>query len=84
MRSSAASTAFHSAQPFSASMFSRRTGASKICLVHLVERLRSKGFQLLDTQFTTEHLKSFGAVDVPKAQYEVLLAKAIASPNLEF
>jgi leucyl/phenylalanyl-tRNA---protein transferase len=69
---------------FGESMFSRRTGASKICLVHLVERLRSKGFQLLDTQFTTEHLKSFGAVDVPKAQYEVLLAKAIASPNLEF
>lgn len=69
---------------FGESMFSRRTDASKICLVHLVERLRSKGFRLLDTQFTTEHLKSFGAVDVPKAQYEVLLAKAIASPNLEF
>lgn len=65
-------------------MFSRRTDASKICLVHLVQRLRSKGFQLLDTQFTTEHLKSFGAVDVPKVEYEVLLAKAIASPNLDF
>ncbi|WP_457662237.1 leucyl/phenylalanyl-tRNA--protein transferase [Sinorhizobium medicae] len=69
---------------FGESMFSRRTDASKICLVHLVQRLRSKGFQLLDTQFTTEHLKSFGAVDVPKVEYEVLLAKAIASPNLDF
>lgn len=69
---------------FGESMFSRRRDASKICLVHLVERLRAKGFQLLDTQFTTEHLKSFGAIDVPKAEYEVLLAKAIASPDLAF
>ena len=69
---------------FGESMFSTRTDASKICLVHLVDRLRAKGFQLLDTQFTTEHLKSFGAVDVPKAEYDVLLARAIASPNLEF
>jgi leucyl/phenylalanyl-tRNA--protein transferase len=69
---------------FGESMFSLRTDASKICLVHLVERLRAKRFQLLDTQFTTEHLKSFGAVDVPKAQYDLLLARAIASPNLEF
>lgn len=69
---------------FGESMFSLRTDASKICLVHLVERLRARGFLLLDTQFTTEHLKSFGAIDVPKAQYDVLLAKAIASPNLDF
>ncbi|HXV31932.1 MAG TPA: leucyl/phenylalanyl-tRNA--protein transferase, partial [Sinorhizobium sp.] len=69
---------------FGESMFSLRTDASKICLVHLVERLRTRGFQLLDTQFTTEHLKSFGAIDVPKAEYDVLLAKAIASPNLDF
>jgi leucyl/phenylalanyl-tRNA---protein transferase len=69
---------------FGESMFSLRTDASKVCLVHLVARLRARGFQLLDTQFTTEHLKSFGAVDVPKAEYDVLLAKAIGSPNLEF
>ncbi|CCE95541.1 leucyl/phenylalanyl-tRNA--protein transferase [Sinorhizobium fredii] len=69
---------------FGESMFSLRTDASKICLVHLVERLRARHFQLLDTQFTTEHLKSFGAVDVPKAEYDLLLARAIASPNLEF
>lgn len=69
---------------FGESMFSRRTDASKICLVHLVERLKQNGFRLLDTQFTTEHLKSFGAIDVPKAQYEDLLARAIASPHLPF
>lgn len=69
---------------FGESMFSRRIDASKICLVHLVERLKQNGFRLLDTQFTTEHLKSFGAIDVPKAQYEDLLARAIASPHLPF
>ncbi len=65
-------------------MFSRETDASKGCLVHLVERLKERGFVLLDTQFTTEHLKSFGAIDVLKAEYEVMLAAAVASPNLPF
>ncbi|MBB1247899.1 leucyl/phenylalanyl-tRNA--protein transferase [Rhizobium sp. G21] len=69
---------------FGESMFSRRTDASKICLVHLVERLRAKGFTLLDTQFTTEHLKSFGAIDVPKRDYEKLLDQAMQSPDLDF
>ena len=69
---------------FGESMFSRRTDASKICLVHLVERLRTKGFTLLDTQFTTEHLKTFGAIDVPKDEYAHILAAAIESPHLEF
>ncbi|MGX9990600.1 leucyl/phenylalanyl-tRNA--protein transferase [Rhizobium sp. WSM1274] len=69
---------------FGESMFSRRTDASKICLVHLVDRLREKGFTLLDTQFTTEHLKTFGAIDVPKADYAVMLAAAVESPHLEF
>ncbi|MBB3539350.1 MULTISPECIES: leucyl/phenylalanyl-tRNA--protein transferase [unclassified Rhizobium] len=69
---------------FGESMFSRRTNASKICLVHLVERLRAKSFTLLDTQFTTEHLKTFGAIDVPKDEYTHMLAAAMASPNLEF
>lgn len=69
---------------FGESMFSRRTDASKICLVHLVDRLRGAGFTLLDTQFTTEHLKTFGAIDVPKAQYAKLLSKAMESPNLHF
>ena len=69
---------------FGESMFSRRTDASKICLVHLVERLKKNGFRLLDTQFTTEHLKTFGAIDVPKIEYEDMLANALASPHLPF
>ncbi|MCR6498542.1 leucyl/phenylalanyl-tRNA--protein transferase [Shinella sp. CPCC 101442] len=69
---------------FGESMFSRRTDASKICLVQLVERLKARGFRLLDTQFTTEHLKTFGAIDVPKIDYEDMLANALASPNLPF
>ncbi|WP_421929729.1 leucyl/phenylalanyl-tRNA--protein transferase [Neoaquamicrobium sediminum] len=63
---------------FGESMFSRETDASKICLMHLVERLRARGFVLLDTQFTTEHLKRFGAIDVPRAKYETLLEEALA------
>lgn len=62
---------------FGESMFSRETDASKVCLVHLVERLRERGFVLLDTQFTTEHLKRFGAIDVPRARYERMLEDAL-------
>jgi leucyl/phenylalanyl-tRNA--protein transferase len=69
---------------FGESMFSRRTNASKICLVHLVERLKANSFRLLDTQFTTDHLKTFGAIDVPKIDYEDMLANALASPHLPF
>ncbi|MEB2846048.1 leucyl/phenylalanyl-tRNA--protein transferase [Rhizobiales bacterium RZME27] len=69
---------------FGESMFSRRTDASKICLVHLVERLRAQGFRLLDTQFTTDHLKTFGAIDVPKAEYLVMLQAAVEPPHLAF
>ncbi len=69
---------------FGESMFSRRTNASKMCLVALVERLRARGFTLLDTQFTTDHLKTFGAIDIPKKNYMVLLEQAMLSPHLEF
>jgi leucyl/phenylalanyl-tRNA--protein transferase len=69
---------------FGESMFSRRTNASKICLVHLVERLRERQFRLLDTQFTTEHLKTFGAIDIPKDEYLDILRDALASPHLPF
>lgn len=62
---------------FGESMFSRERDASKVCLVRLVEHLRERGFALLDTQFTTEHLKRFGAVDVPRARYEKMLAEAL-------
>ena len=64
---------------FGESMFSRETDASKVCLVRLVERLSERKFTLLDTQFTTEHLKRFGAVDVPRRKYEKLLAEALES-----
>jgi leucyl/phenylalanyl-tRNA--protein transferase len=69
---------------FGESMFSRQTNASKICLVHLVERLKTKGFTLLDTQFTTEHLKTFGAIDIRKDEYLGLLKPAVDSPHLRF
>lgn len=69
---------------FGESMFSRQTDASKVCLVHLVSRLRSRGFTLLDTQFTTDHLKNFGAIDVPRKEYEKLLDAAMQSDDLEF
>jgi leucyl/phenylalanyl-tRNA--protein transferase len=62
---------------FGESMFSRERDASKVCLAALVERLKTRGFQLLDTQFTTEHLKRFGAVDVPRGKYEKLLEQAL-------
>ena len=62
---------------FGESMFSHHTDASKVCLVHLVQRLRERRFSLLDTQFTTEHLKRFGAVDVPRGRYEKMLAEAL-------
>jgi leucyl/phenylalanyl-tRNA--protein transferase len=63
---------------FGESMFSRATDASKVCLVHLVERLRHGGFTLLDTQFLTEHLARFGAHEVSRAQYHRLLKEALA------
>jgi leucyl/phenylalanyl-tRNA--protein transferase len=62
---------------FGESMFSKETDASKVCLVHVVERLNERGFALLDTQFTTEHLKHFGAIDVPRAKYEKMLGEAL-------
>jgi leucyl/phenylalanyl-tRNA---protein transferase len=63
---------------FGESMFSRATDASKVALVALVERLRAQGFVLLDTQWTTEHLKTFGAQDVPRRAYMRRLAAAIS------
>jgi leucyl/phenylalanyl-tRNA---protein transferase len=43
----------------------------------LVERLKAGGYTLLDTQFITEHLKQFGAVEIPRARYKALLADAV-------
>ena len=62
---------------FGESMFHRARDASKIALVHLVARLRAGGYRLLDTQYVTDHLKSFGAVEVGKRRYHRLLEEAI-------
>lgn len=69
---------------FGESMFSRRRDASKVCLVHLVARLKERGFTLLDTQFTTDHLKRFGAIDIPREDYHDLLDAAVNEPNRRF
>ena len=62
---------------FGESMFSLETDASKVALVHLVERLRTRGFSLLDTQFLTPHLESFGAIEISRADYRLRLARAL-------
>jgi len=62
---------------FGESMFSRATDASKVALIHLVARLRAGGFQLLDTQFVTEHLQRFGAIEIPRRDYHARLAAAL-------
>lgn len=62
---------------FGESMFHRARDASKIALVHLVARLKLGGFTLLDAQFITDHLKIFGAAEVPQARYGKVLAHAI-------
>lgn len=59
------------------SMFSRESDASKVALVHLVERLRTGGFVLLDTQFMTTHLSQFGAIEIPREEYKERLAHAM-------
>ena len=61
------------------SMFSHETDASKVALVHLVQHLRARGFQLLDVQYMTPHLRRFGAVEISAAAYQRLLAKALAA-----
>lgn len=62
---------------FGESMFHRATDASKIALVALVDRMRARGFTLLDIQWVTPHLEQFGAIEVPRSQYLKLLAAAV-------
>jgi leucyl/phenylalanyl-tRNA--protein transferase len=62
---------------FGESMFHRARDASKVALVHLVARLIAGGFELLDTQYVTEHLRSFGAVEIPRRRYTALLDEAL-------
>ncbi len=69
---------------FGESMFSLPelggSNASKVCLVGLVELLQKRGFRLLDTQFSTEHLSRFGCVEIPAVDYLSKLATAIVRP----
>jgi leucyl/phenylalanyl-tRNA--protein transferase len=62
---------------FGESMFHRQRDASKVALVHLVERLRAREFVLLDTQATTQHLRRFGCFDMPAQEYLCHLRGAI-------
>ena len=65
---------------FGESMFSRVTDASKVALAHAVQLLTDGGFRLFDTQFLTPHLASLGGIEIPRATYHRLLAKALAVP----
>ena len=58
-------------------MFHRERDASKVALVHLVARLIAGGYVLLDTQYVTSHLQTFGAVEIPRERYRVMLDGAI-------
>jgi leucyl/phenylalanyl-tRNA--protein transferase len=62
---------------FGESMFHRATDASKAALVALVEHLRERGYALLDTQWVTEHLLQFGAIEIPRRRYLRLLDQAL-------
>jgi leucyl/phenylalanyl-tRNA--protein transferase len=62
---------------FGESMFSRETDASKVALVNLVARLRRGGFTLLDTQFVTAHLQTFGVEEIAREEFHVLLREAM-------
>ncbi len=62
---------------FGESMFSREPDASKVALVHLIDHLRARGFRLLDVQFLTPHLETFGAIEVTRADYQEMLRDAL-------
>jgi leucyl/phenylalanyl-tRNA--protein transferase len=62
---------------FGESMFSSERDSSKIALVHLVARLKLAGFTLLDTQFITDHLKQFGAIEISRVEYHKILNVAL-------
>jgi len=65
---------------FGEGMFSRATDASKVALVYLIARLRLGGFTLLDAQFVTDHLRQFGAVEIPGGEYLDRLGEALRVP----
>jgi leucyl/phenylalanyl-tRNA--protein transferase len=62
---------------FGESMFHRATDASKVALTALVDRLRERGYRLLDTQWVTDHLVQFGAIEIPRSKYLKLLDESL-------
>jgi leucyl/phenylalanyl-tRNA--protein transferase len=62
---------------FGESMFHTERDASKVALVFLVDRLREREFELLDTQFITAHLARLGAIEISKDEYVDRLKHAI-------
>ena len=62
---------------FGESMFHRKTDCSKIAMAHLLFRLRAGNYRLIDTQFVTDHLRTFGGIEIPRADYELRLADAL-------
>jgi leucyl/phenylalanyl-tRNA--protein transferase len=60
------------------SMFSAVENASKVALVAMEEKLRASGFTLFDVQFVTPHLRSMGAVEIPRNDYLKRLREAVA------
>lgn len=63
---------------FGESMFSAETGGSKVALSHLVALLKAAGYRLFDSQFVNDHLKQFGVLAVPKAEFKPMLAEALS------
>jgi leucyl/phenylalanyl-tRNA--protein transferase len=66
------------------SMFSRTTNASKIALVHLCEILDQLEFQMLDAQFMNDHLKQFGAYEMPQSDYLKKLEELLPEQTQQF
>lgn len=62
---------------FGESMFSRKTDASKVALVHLVERLNERGYTLLDAQYVNPHLATLGCIEISKQEYLAFLTSAL-------
>lgn len=69
---------------FGESMFSRAQNASKVALVHLVARLKARGYRLLDCQFLNAHLKQFGCEEITRERYHSLLSDALSVSGVSF
>jgi leucyl/phenylalanyl-tRNA--protein transferase len=69
---------------FGESMFHTMRDASKVALAHLIARLKSQGYMLLDTQFVTDHLKQFGAIEITRDEYHLRLEAALKVSDIDF